>query len=445
MDTFEARAEAALQEILKASEVLENKYTKLEERCDQIEDLVGDGIRAREAKRHGLLYGPDVLAAIPESQRRGLEAAERIYRDMPEEKLRGLPFPKNLSMKFGMGLWFQNQLRRYTRPADFDREAQAKLTEGLGGVHKVALQEDTAGEGAEFVPTAIQAEILRLIADNGVMRRVVRQVPMTTKVHQYPTRANPISAAIIAEEGTITDSIPGSPFSNASLTAKKLAAFATVSGELMQDNVVLLADFLATEFAEQMARLEDAQALEGDGSGLNFTGVVAASGVASVSSGANGDRVYFSKLYDTCFAAQQQSAIASGALFMHPLTWKAILQARTDAVTAADGKGLPLVQDVVAGIGGSQRRFGGFPVFLSTAILTNRTVGTGTNRTNLYFGPPQSIIFGDLLNFRIDLNPYSKFSTYQIDVRGIARTGILVGVPSAWTKYTGIDNTLTMA
>ena len=53
--------------------------------------------------------------------------------------------------------------------------------------------------------------------------------------------------------------------------------------------------------------------------------------------------------------------------------------------------------------------------------------------------------FGDLLGFSIDLNPFAKFQTFQIDIRGVKRTGILVAVPSAWTKYTAIDPLLTMA
>jgi hypothetical protein len=86
----------------------------------------------------------------------------------------------------------------------------------------------------------------------------------------------------------------------------------------------------------------------------------------------------------------------------------------------------------------------GFPVYLTTAILTNRTVGTGTNRTNIYFGPPRDIMFGDLLAMTMDLNPFSKFQTFQTDFRVVKRTAVLVGVPANFTKYTPIDGTLSM-
>jgi hypothetical protein len=81
----------------------------------------------------------------------------------------------------------------------------------------------------------------------------------------------------------------------------------------------------------------------------------------------------------------------------------------------------------------------GFPYVIHSGLRTDITRGTGTALVNAYFGPPQTIIFGDLLGFSIDLNPWSKFQNFQIDIRGLKRTGILVALGSAWTKYIAID------
>jgi HK97 family phage major capsid protein len=342
-----------------------------------------------------------------------------------------------------------NHILKLTQPAEYMKRLawHEKLEEsiGFGPKEKVALQEDTASEGGNLVPTIVESEILRLVADNSVLRPLVRKVPMTVKTHAYPTRNAAFSAAIIAEEGTITDSVPSNPFAQSSLTAKKLACFATVAGELLQDNVVMLADYLATEFGEQIGLLEDTQALEGDGTGSNFTGVVAASGVNSVTSGANGDFLSWQKAAGSPWAARQRSSRRGAQWFVAPEVIQVLVRTRTDAAAAADAAGLPLFIPPLGGIGAAApQTLVGFKYDEHSGLLTNRTVGTGTNRTNIYFGPPQTIIFGDLLGFSIELNPWSKFSSFQIDIRGLKRTGILVGVPSAWVKYTGIDPTGTM-
>ncbi len=422
------------------------KFKTLEEWQAETEKKLSD----RRISLHG---GDNILKAIPDSRRRVVKLAEVItqqYKD--KQNVPGLGtcmFPSDPVLKAGTAIWIGNHILSLVQPAEFAKRAkqQADLEDalGFGSVEKAAMSELSAGVGGNLVPTIVESEILRLIQDNSIMRPIVRKVPMTTKTHAYPTRNAAFTAAIIAEEGSITDSAPATPFAQSSLTAKKLAAFATVSGELLQDNVVLLADYLAQEFGEQIGRLEDTQALEGDGTGVNFTGVVAASGVNSVTSGANGDAMSYQKLVDTIFGSGEGSAINAQNLFMHQKMIAALYKSRSGAASATDQGGVPLI----APAGGIQPQPAntilGYRFYGHSGILTNRSVGTGTNRTNVYSGPPQTIIFGDLLGFSIDLNPWSKFQTFQIDIRGLKRTGILVAVPTAWTKYTAIDPLLTMA
>jgi HK97 family phage major capsid protein len=422
------------------------KFKTLEEWQAETEKKLSD-------KRISLHGGDNVLAAIPDSHKKVVRIAEMMSQQYKQKQnnpmVRACMFPDDPALKAGVSIWMANHILKLTQPAEYMKRLawHEKLEEslGFGAKEKVALQEDTASEGGNLVPTIVESEILRLIADNSIMRPIVRKVPMTVKTHAYPTRAAAFTAAIIAEEGSITDSVPASPFSQSSLTAKKLACFATVAGELLQDNVVLLADYLAQEFGEQIGRLEDQQALEGDGTGVNFTGVVAAAGVNSVTSGANGDALSYQKLVDALFASGEGSAINFQNLFMHQKLIAALYKSRSGAASATDQGGVPLI----APAGGIQpmpaNTILGYRFYGHSGILTNRAVGTGTNRTNLYSGPPQTIIFGDLLGFSIDLNPWSKFQTFQIDIRGVKRTGILVAVPTAWTKYTAIDPLLTMA
>lgn len=401
--------------------------------------------------------GHRLLGAIPDSERKLVELAEVACtkhargevstiedRGGERHRVRHDFYGSDPVLKAAGALWFKWQFLKKSKPGDYFQfvEQHAKLSEALG-VQKVALQEDTTNEGAEFVPTIVQSEILRIRQDASVVLRAgARRVPMTTKTHSYPAENAFWTVGIFAEEASITDSVPATPITNRSLTAKKFAGFGTLSNELIQDNVVLVFDWVAQNCGEKIARKEDTEALEGDGT--NFTGLVGAAGVNAKSSGANGDRVYYSLLIDSAYAASEESSRESGAFFMHPTVWGSILKTRVDAVSAADGAGVSFVQPSAGPLGDIPRSLMGFPVYLSSGILTNRAVGTGTNRTNVYFGPPRDIIFGDLLGLTIDLNPYSKFQTFQTDFRVMKRTAILVGLPANFTKYTAIDGTLSM-
>jgi HK97 family phage major capsid protein len=447
--------EKAASEIGRLAPVVEDTGKKLADMQSEnksLKEKIDDLTRKFEDRRVGLHGGDNLIQAIPENRRfiiRQAEIACQQYKagKTPSSAVRACLFPDDPAKKAIASEWLALHCMKLLKPGDYYSRAEyhAKLTKALEeGVEKVALQEDVAAEGGNFVPTIVEGEVLRLVADNGLLRPLVRKVTMTTKTHAYPVRAAAFSAAIIAEEGTLSDSVPATPFSQANLTAKKLCAFATVSGELMQDNVVMLGDYLGTEFGEQIARTEDTQGLEGDGTGVNFTGVVAAAGVNSVTSGANGDFLSYQKLVAAIFAPAENSVLDQMTLFMHHQVASAIYRSRSGAASPTDQGGVPLM----APAGGISvqpvRNIIGFPFNAHSGILTNRAVGTGTNRTNLYAGAPRTIIFGDLLGFSIELNPYSKFASFQTDIRGVKRTGILVAVPAAWTKYTAIDGAGTM-
>ncbi len=362
------------------------------------------------------------------------------------------PFMDDPILKVAAGAWLATHIQKQVRPADFgpeQREAHEKLTNALNGFQgdhvKVALQEGTAGEGQEFVPTVVEGEILRLIVDNSELRPLVRVVPMTTLTHNWPRRKAAIGAVMVAEETAVADQIPAAPFENAALTARKMMSFGTVSGELLQDNVVGLVDYLSLEFAEQFGLLEDQQALEGDGTPPNFTGVSDETGVLEIDpAGTNGDPLAITDLVAAKYKARQKSSRRGGIYFISTSIWGLMVGARAAAVAAADGEGHFLFAPAAGISVAPANSVLGSRVIEHSGILENRVKAAGTDLSNLYFGPPQTIIFGDRLGMQIDLNPFSKFANFQTDIRGLKRTGILVGVPSAWTRIINLSNSLAV-
>lgn len=465
--SFEKMVSDELGAIMEAGRRVEEKVSVLDKRLGEVasssdgkfktmEEYIAGKFKEFQAKRSGPVWGGDgVLEVLADADRRHVRMAEILQLGRTERRAMSAPFGKDPVLLAASGKWLALHILKLTKPAQYmgQREYHAKLTQALGGYEKVALQEDVAAEGGDLVPTIVMAEVLRIAQDNSVLRRAgVRVVPMTTKSHAFPARNTAFNlAAIIAEEAAATDTIPASPFTQRLLTAKKLMTFATVSEELLQDNVVALADYLATEFGEQMGRKEDEQGLEGDGVGSNYTGIVAAAGVNAVAAltggvGTNGGPPRYEQFAQVIAKGGDAVTRENAVWFMHPeLFYAGIISGRWSSIAAGDAQGGTLVTLVPNALTGEPAEFlFGRQAFLTSVINKARTKGTLTTGTNAYFGNPSQLIFGDLLDFQIDLNPFSKFSSFQIDIRGVKRLGILVANGPAWVKYTDVDVTKPM-
>lgn len=343
----------------------------------------------------------------------------------------------NPVLYLGVGAFFQARIKaalaaKRADPAKADewsKRADA-IAEVLGGVHpmaKAALQEDTASEGGYMVPTVTEAVIGWLMKEASVLRRAGATVfPMVTKTHQLPSLANDFSVSWTAEEGTITDAAPATPFSQGSLVAKKQTGLVTVSIELVQDNIVGLMDFVLAHLIQQIGRAEDAQGLEGDGT--VFTGLFSASGTNSVAGGSNA--LSFDELVKVVYGGEHQSTMDDGVIFCHPWIVRDAIQLITGTA------GTPWLPFSVQNEGRPKFLLG-VPTFPTTSI--SRTRGGGTE-TTVYHGNPQYIVIGDRMGTQFDVNPYSEteFKKGQILLRLLRRVGICIWVPGYYTKLTAV-------
>ena len=331
----------------------------------------------------------------------------------------------------------QLQLRHYARIHSSIALELDKLTLALnGGIEtRAAMQEDTPGEGGYAVPAPLEGLVLRALADVGAVRPLVRQILMTSKTLDFPGGDNAVTAAIIAEEGTITES--NETFTQRQLVAKKFCAIGTASMELVADASIDVLDYYLELAMEQIALLEDDEALEGDGSTVHFTGVNAASGVNAVASGAT-DATISANLAAAKFKGPKASR-RNAAWIMHS-------QLAGYLAGVADSNGKPLLNtaDVglllaVLGTGGNiigkpEGTILADPVYTSDEI----TITSGTPDTaNAYYGNWQGVIFGDRAGTEFAVSEHTKFTSAQLQPRIIKRTAILVGVPSYLTKLTG--------
>jgi len=306
----------------------------------------------------------------------------------------------------------------------------------------------TATEGGELVPTPFEAIVLRQMEDNAIIRNLATKIPMTAHTHQIPALDTPPTAGIVAEEGTIAAAWSSGPFSQKNLVAKKLATMVAFTGELAQDNAVGLTALLATWFSEAISRLEDAQAIEGDGTGSNFTGLVAATGTAAVTNGANGLAPTYAKLVEQVFAGGKRVSRRNAVWVMSPTAlWKILALVDTEGYPLFNRTDIGRVatESLQSGQNVGEGSLLGFPVFTEDQIDIGRTVGTSDDTTNIYFGPMDgfSMIYGDLLGleFASSDSHASQFASWQITTRALKRTGILVGIPANFAVQTGVRMT----
>lgn len=141
---------------------------------------------------------------------------------------------------------------------------------------KANLSEGTTTAGGFLVPEEFKAEVLRIAAEYGVIRRECRMIPMAYDVVNIPAAGTTDQSAIWTNEAAqIKQTNP--TFRQVVLTINKLAALPKVTNELLADANVDVITYLAQLIGEAFAKEEDNQGFNGIGS--PFVGALSATGV----------------------------------------------------------------------------------------------------------------------------------------------------------------------
>lgn len=147
------------------------------------------------------------------------------------------------------------------------------------------MTEGTDSEGGYLVPEEFRAVLVRLVETFGLARQYGTVLPMTRMEMPIPKLVSGVTVYWIGEAGPITASQP--TFGLLTLVAKKMAALVPVTGELLEDSSIAIANLLATLFAEAIAKEEDRVAFTGSTVGGDpFNGILYDADVLSVGMGA---------------------------------------------------------------------------------------------------------------------------------------------------------------
>ncbi|CAB5217878.1 major_cap_HK97, phage major capsid protein, HK97 family [uncultured Caudovirales phage] len=167
------------------------------------------------------------------------------------------------------------------------------------------------------------------------------------------------------ETGTVGVQTEGSAknFVDMSLTmtdapARYIAGYLQISRQMLED-IPAMTSFLQARLLERYLIAEDAQLLNGTGSGVNLTGLTVAATAASGSS-----TVDVEQLVDACAQVASADYNATGIL-VNPLDWAAILKTKT-------ASGPYSVPGSIVIDNNGQINIAGIPVYQSTAIAVDK-------------------------------------------------------------------------
>lgn len=146
------------------------------------------------------------------------------------------------------------------------------------------LSKLSAGAGANVVPTSFHSMLQEHMIDSSAIRQTNVTVLTTESGEnlQVPKTAGYSTASLIAEAGSITESDPS--FGQVTLGAFKYAILVQVSSELLTDEGVDVADFLARQGGRALGNGSGAHFVAGDGSSKPL-GIVPASTLGKTAAG----------------------------------------------------------------------------------------------------------------------------------------------------------------
>lgn len=227
--------------------------------------------------------------------------------------------------------------------------------------------------------------IIRLVEKFGVAMNVFQNITMSSDTLLVPRRLSGVVSYWLGENSTITTSDPTATM--VQLVAKKLACATKVSNELLADNAVSVATWLAQEYATSLSAAIDDAAFNGTGTS-SFGGIRGlvqiddGTHTASVQSAASGNTTVASLDIDdylACLAKLPRYAIGTSAWYMHPSVYhNSVQRLMLSSGTAGSGTiGALSGGNTAANLAqGTPNTFLGLPVVWVLKMTAAPTTGT---------------------------------------------------------------------
>jgi HK97 family phage major capsid protein len=286
---------------------------------------------SRQAQYDGLMAKADrIRAAIAKEEARELKRHELLkvlHRASPAvevaEKTRIEPVAYRGRLRAFESYEVANRCGQWLKAHFGDSQARQWCRDNLGAEYR-----DLGGQvqslGGSLVFQDFSNTIIRLVETFGVSMSLAQRVTMSSDTLLVPKRLTGVTGYWIGENTTIETSDPTATM--VQLVAKKLAISTRVSNELLADNAISVADWLAQEYATEMAARIDDAFFNGTGTS-SFGGI---SGLQQIDDGTHTASVVSAAASNTSVAALDiddylkalaslpRYAIGTSAFYMHP-------------------------------------------------------------------------------------------------------------------------------
>lgn len=280
-------------------------------------------------------------------------------------------------------------------------------------VRAASLAGGADATGGVFVPLEQASVFFDMIrAQSVVLAAGPRMVDMNSDTLNVPKIASSTSVAFYAENAAITST--EATTEAVALTARKLAAFALLSNEILADSNPSIREVISYDFAQAMAAALDDAFLEGNGVAPNISGIRNWSGTTTTAVATNGGPITLSLITNAIGRHMIAGAdVATSAFFCHPRTW-ATVKAMADA-----GGQYYLHQNITDP---AVNRLFGIPVYVSTQISVTETEGTsGAVCSWLGLVDMKQVVVGRRQELSIKFSEDYSFNTDSTAIRATSR------------------------
>lgn len=278
-----------------------------------------------------------------------------------------------------------------------------------GEVEKRALATGTASKGGYITPVALANEIIKLKANEGVIRNISKVITVTSDI-DFPVASGQPTADYIGENGQYPES--DNTFGAKSFKAKKFGFTVKVSDELLADSAFNLDAFLAEEASKSITDFENEKLCNGDGSATQAEGILlnAETGVTCASASAITDAEIISLIFSLKAKYRKGASFVMNSAVLSAVRKLAKADSKEIDLTRVDGKYI----------------LEGYPVYEldeMPAIATGKSV--------MAFGNFSNYQIADRLTFEVKRDD-SRYSDYgQVGFRFTGRNDAHLLVPEA--------------
>ena len=272
-------------------------------------------------------------------------------------------------------------------------------------MERKALYESDDTLGGFYAPTEYVADLIKSVTEISPIRSIARVRQTDKRGIEIPKRTGQFSASFVAETSTRSETT-GYTTGMMSIDAHEMYGLVDISQAMLEDSAFNLESEMATEFAEQFAKLEGTSFVSGNGVGkpLGFTDSTA--GVASTNSG-SGTALTANGILDLVYAIKSDY-LGNARFVMNRTTFAKLLQLE-------DGEGQKIFHVGLNLVNGAPSTIAGHPYTLATDMPN-----IGGSAKPIAFGDfSKAYTIVDRVNLSVMRDPYSQATSGNI--RYVAR------------------------